>query len=113
MVSAEKGARVVLTALVIVATGRPTTVTTAVPVVLRSTAMIAVVSAGRSTVMTVQAVAIAGIVPRSTATIAVVVAVPLSTATIAVASVGRSTVMIGRRPAVMIVVASVVRTVTV
>ena len=107
---------VVPTALVIVATGRPTTVTTAGRAVPRPIVTIVpvvgiggiVVSVLRSTVT-----AVVGIVRRSIAMTAVP-GVPRSIVMIVlVGGVRRSIVMTGRRPAAMIVVASVVRTVTV
>ena len=104
------------------------TVTVVVGIVRRSIAMTVVPGVRRSTVTIVPVVGIGGIVVsvlRSTVT-AVVGIVRRSTAMIAVPGVPRSIVMIvlvggvrrsivmtGRRPAAMIVVASVVRTVTV
>ncbi|MET8049305.1 hypothetical protein ABZU75_17075, partial [Streptosporangium sp. NPDC005286] len=131
MVSAERGARAVLPALVTVATGRPTTVTTVVPAVLLSTETTgrAVGRGLRGRVVTTSAPMVIATSPEAVptepvtagtgrpSTVTIVVSVGRSTVmTVRVGSVRRSTVTIvvsvGRSTVMTVRVGSVVRTVT-
>ncbi|MGW2200196.1 hypothetical protein ACWCSH_48780, partial [Streptosporangium sp. NPDC001682] len=107
MVSAESGARAVLPALVTAATGRPTTVTTVVPVVLLSTETTgrAVGRGLRDRVVTTSVPMVIATSPEAVPTEPVTAGTGRRSTVMIVVSVGRSTAMIVR-------VGSVVRTVT-